>query len=340
MSKYDVTIAIPVFNAKIYLHETMMAALEQDYSSIEFLIVDDCSSDGSIDIIHQLQQNHPRGKDIRIVSLESNIGIGAVRNRILEEAQGQYLYFLDADDLIVPTTISLMMSAAREHDAELVMASYERVEKYNHTSPTVLYQFPNKVFTKPNEFAAYAFSSYAPLQANIWNVLMDLRVIREYHLQFVDTNFWEDMVFKYNLVTYVTRAALLSDVTYSYICRENSLSNFQKREIISKDEIYRNVATIETLKSRCQELLCRPFFANWLQFVLDTDFYIICNVLRKRNIITPRISNRELRDILHSPLSVMTTLRYGNIRCRLYKVLSILPPCLSVRFLNVIAKKR
>lgn len=338
MKKYDVTIAVPVYNAEKYLHDTMMTALAQVYPSIEFLILDDCGTDSSIDIIHHLQQTHTRGKDIRIVSQEYNKGIGAARNRILKEAHGQYLFFLDSDDLIEPTTISIMMSAAQKHNAKVVMASYERVELFRQTPQKVLYQLPNMVFTKPHELATYAFSQYAPLQANIWNVLIDLNVIRKNCLKFVNTNFWEDMAFKYDLVTYVDRAVLLPNVTYSYICRENSLSNFQNRDEIKKDEILRNVATMDTLKARYQKLLWRPYFANWLKFILDTDYFIICNVLRKRDKIHPRISNIELRNILYSPLSITQTLRHGNARCYLYKLLSILPPSVSIKLIKLIAR--
>ena len=337
---YEVTIGIPVFNAANFIRQTMDSALAQTFQSIEFLILDDCGTDGTIDIIHLLQQEHPRGKDIRIVSQEFNKGIGAARNRILKEAQGKYLYFLDADDLMSPTAILLMVSVAKEHDAEVVFASYERVDMFRQKPHKILYQFPNKVFTKQHEFAIYAFSQYAPLQANIWNVLMDIEVIRNNHLQFVNTNFWEDLAFKYDFVTYIHRAVLMSEITYSYICRENSLSNFQKRNEIGKDEVLRNVATMETLKCRYQKLLGRPFFANWLKFVLDTDYYIICDVLRKRDIIYPLITNTELRNFLCSPLSITQTLRYGNLRCSLYKLLSILPPNLFVRLVKFLTKVR
>ena len=335
---YEVTIGIPVYNAEKYLLDTMLTALEQDSPSIEYLILDDCGTDSSIDIIRQLQQNHPRGKDIRIVKQEFNQGIGAARNRILKEAQGKFLYFLDADDLMVSTAISLMVSEAKKHKAEAVFASYERVELFRQIPQKVLYQLPNRVFTRPCEIAEYAFSQYAPLQANIWNVLMDLETIRKNHLQFVNANYWEDMTFKYDFVTYVNRAVLMSEVTYSYICRENSLSNFQKRKEIGKDEVLRNAATIDTLKYRYQKLLGRPYFANWLKFVLDTDYYVICDVLRKRDRIRPFLTNKELRNILCSPLSITQTFQYGNLRCYLYKLLSILPPNLFIFFVKLLAK--
>ena len=158
------------------------------------------------------------------------------------------------------------------------------------------------------------------------------------NLKFVNTNFWEDMAFKYDLVTYVDRAVLLPDITYSYICRENSLSNFQNRDEIKKDEILRNVATMDTLKARYQKLLWRPYFANWLKFILDTDYFIICDVLRKYDKIHPRFSDMELRNMLYSPLSIAQTLRHGNARCYLYKLLCILPPAVSIKIIKLIAR--
>lgn len=336
--KYDVTIAIPVYNAEKYLRVTLLSALSQDYPSIEYLMLDDCGTDGSMNIIRQLQCEHPRGSDIHIVSQEFNKGIGAARNRVLKEAQGRYLYFLDADDLILPNTISLMMAQVREYQAEVVMASYERIELYHKEPLKIDYKLPRRTFLHGGDFATYAFSGYGILQANIWNVLIDLNLVHQNGLQFVNTNFWEDMAFKYELVTYVTRAVLLPDVTYSYMCRENSLSNFQHRDIIMKDEVFRNVATMDTLKYHWQRVLWRPYFAKWLQFVLDTDFFIICKTLRQRGKIRPEVTDTELRNILYSPLSVQQTLRHGNPRCWFYKLLSILPSKISIGLIKMSGK--
>lgn len=338
MNAYEVTIAIPIYNAEKYIRPTLDSALAQSFESIEFLILDDCGTDSSMDIIHEYQQNHPRGKDIRVVRQPQNKGIGNARNRIIDEAQGKYLYFLDADDTIVSDTIALMWQAAQVYNAQVVLASYVRVETYHASPITVDYQLPSKVFRAENEFAKYAFHRYGTLQANIWNVLMDLHFIRTCGLRFVDTNFWEDMVFKYEMVTYVSRAILLPDITYHYICRENSLSNFQSRSEISKSEVLRNVATIDVLKQNCDRLIEKPYFANWLNFVLKTDFYIICDVLKKGCLIHPSINSKELQDILYSPLSINQTWRYGNPQTIFYIFLTLLPPPVMVVVIKIYGK--
>ena len=83
---YEVTIGIPAYKAVDYIGKTMESALNQTFDSIEYLIVDDCGNDGTIHIVERFQKEHPRGKDIRIIYNEKNLGIGKTRNIILEQA--------------------------------------------------------------------------------------------------------------------------------------------------------------------------------------------------------------------------------------------------------------
>ena len=109
---------------------TMDSALSQTFESIEYLILDDCGTDNTIEIIHEYQQKHYRGKDIRIVRQPQNGGIGRARNRIVEEAQGNYLFFLDADDTIMSNAIELLYRKMRLYNAEIVYGSYEKTEDF------------------------------------------------------------------------------------------------------------------------------------------------------------------------------------------------------------------
>ena len=102
MTKEDVKVSviIPVYNVEPYITQSLESALAQTYPSIEFLLVDDFSSDLSADIVRRFQMNHPRGADIRLLSNPNNLGVSASRNRIIDEARGEYLFFMDADDVI------------------------------------------------------------------------------------------------------------------------------------------------------------------------------------------------------------------------------------------------
>lgn len=340
MNTYEVTIAIPIYNAEGYIRQTLYSALAQSFKSIEFLILDDGCTDLSMDIVYECQHKHSRGKDIRIVHQSHNMGIGNARNRIIDEARGKFLYFLDADDTIESNTITLMWEAAQINQAQAVFASYVRTEAFRKQPVVEKIQLPFKVFLNEDDLAEYVFQRYDALRPNVWNVLMDLMFIRTCGLRFVDANFWEDMAFKYELVTYVSHAVFLPNITYHYICRENSLSNFQNRSEISKSEILCNVATIDVLKQDYGRLIKKKYFANWLTFVLKTDFYIICDALKKDSLIHPSISKKELQSFLYSPLSVGETWHYGNIQTFLFKLLSMISPALMVVIVKVFGKLR
>ena len=120
--QYEITIGIPVYKAVDYIEVTMLSALAQTYESIEFLIVDDCGNDGTIEIVEHLQCTHPRGRNIRILHNEKNCGVAFSRNRIIDEAHGQYLYFLDSDDVIEPNTIELLINTMRANACDIVYA--------------------------------------------------------------------------------------------------------------------------------------------------------------------------------------------------------------------------
>ena len=125
--QYEVTIGLPVYNVEKYMRTTLDSVLAQDFESLEILLCDDCGTDASITIAEEYQQNHARGCDIRIVRQPENKGTGEARNRLIDEARGRYLYFMDADDVIEPNTISLLYNAAKKYDAQAVYGSYERI---------------------------------------------------------------------------------------------------------------------------------------------------------------------------------------------------------------------
>ena len=100
-----VSIIIPAFNAEPYIAETIASALAQTYPNIELIIINDGSTDGTPKIIEDFAARHPR---IRAVS-QLNAGLSATRNRGIALANGEFVTFLDADDLIRPQKIELQV---------------------------------------------------------------------------------------------------------------------------------------------------------------------------------------------------------------------------------------
>ena len=336
--QYEVTIGIPVYNSEKYLKETLESALSQTFPSIEYLIMDDCSTDTSMAIVQEYQQTHPRGEHIRIIHQPRNMGIGIARNRIIDEAQGQYLYFLDADDIITPDAISLLHENAIQNDAEMVYASHERIEEFDGNHNSTVFQHAKRNFTQENEFANYAYEEYGRLPAPVWNILFRMEVFRKNQLRFADTNFWEDFTFHMDLPSYVTRVSMLPDITYKYICRSGSLSNFQKRTHIDKQEIEKTIAAVEHVKANSYRIADKPYFPQRMCKVMLTCFFMVCHIIQKQEYIEPKFTNSELHSLLKSPVPLSKTLSFRKCWSKnlLLCLLSILPSSVSLLLVKLI----
>ena len=327
--KYDVTIGIPVYKSVDYIQRCLESALIQTYSSIEFLIIDDCGGDGSMDVVERMKAEHHRGNDIHIIKHSQNMGVAAARNQILDEAFGDYLYFMDSDDVIAENAIELMMEQVRQYDAEIVFGSYERIEL---TGERTVYQYPTIQLFGEDKLAIFAYRKYAGIQASACNYLVKTSVLREHHHRFIDTDYWEDFVFTFDLVTMINRAVLLPDITYSYLCREGSLSHYQQRNIISKKEIIKNVHSIEHLKTTSFTFINKVYFPNRCFNIMMTDFYIACNILKRGKDIVPSFSNQEIKAILSFPVtySQIWNFRQSRLKNLAFFLLSKLPSSLCI----------
>lgn len=337
--KYDVTIGIPVYKTVDYIQRSLESALNQTYTSIEFLIIDDGGNDGSIEIVERMKTEHHRGNDIRIIKHEQNRGVAVSRNQIIDEALGDYLYFMDSDDVIAENTIELMMQHIRQYDAEIVFGSYEKIEV---SGKKTVYQYPAIQLLREDELAVFAYRKYAGIQASACNYLVKTSLLREHQHRFIDTNYWEDLVFTFDLVTMIKRAVLLPDITYSYLCREDSLSHYQQRSQISKDEIMKNVHAIEHLKKTSSILYNKVYFPNRCFNIMMTDFYIACNILKRRKDIAPPFSNREIKAILSSPATFrqICCFRQSRFKNLVLFLLSKLPSTICVVVLWMIGKAK
>ena len=312
-SKYVVTIGIPVYRARDYVRNTLLSALNQTYPDIEFLIVDDCGNDGSMEIIEDLQRTHARGQHIRIVRNTRNLLVGYSRNRIIDEARGQYLYFLDSDDVIESDTIRLLLDNIEKYQTEVVYASYEMVDNVNG-SPTRIYKKQPCQLFGHGQLALYAFKHADIFHVSVCNCLFRLDFLKKEGLRFIDAAFWEDMVFTYELLPKVSRAVLLPDITYHYILRPGSLSHYQDREQLDKSEIMNNVSTVRYLKDQCRKYKGEVFLPYLCYNLEMSSFYIVCHILKHARRISPSFSRSELRDILQHPLRLADVLRFPSKR--------------------------
>ncbi len=100
----DITLAICMYNAERYIEETLLSVLGQTMQDFHLLIVDDCSTDGGLEVVKRFFEVHPRQHEL--VQMEQNKGIGYVRHFAERHAETPYMMFLDADDVLYPEAMA------------------------------------------------------------------------------------------------------------------------------------------------------------------------------------------------------------------------------------------
>ena len=133
-----VSIIVPVYNAEKYIGETIASVTAQTYENWELLLVEDCSSDGSLAAIRRCMEEREDSR-IRLLRQPSNIGAAGARNRGLEEARGRYIAYLDADDLWAPKKLEKELRFLRETGAAFAFTGYEFADEQGRGTGKVVH---------------------------------------------------------------------------------------------------------------------------------------------------------------------------------------------------------
>lgn len=124
--KGRVSVITPIYNAEKYLEKTLASVFAQTYKNIEIVLVDDCSKDKSAQIIARLKMQHP---EIIYFLQPQNMGAGAARNKALELASGQYVAFLDSDDLWLPEKTERQLNLMKKKNSPFSYAAIEMIDE-------------------------------------------------------------------------------------------------------------------------------------------------------------------------------------------------------------------
>ncbi|MBQ8394884.1 MAG: glycosyltransferase family 2 protein [Clostridia bacterium] len=121
-----VSIIVPNYNSEKYIKETLDSVLAQTYQDWEMLVIDDCSSDGSVDIIRAYAEKDSR---IQLILREKNTGVANVRNAGLELAKGKYIALLDSDDVWTEDKLERQVALLEETGAEIAYSAYDFIDE-------------------------------------------------------------------------------------------------------------------------------------------------------------------------------------------------------------------
>lgn len=223
-----VSIVIPVYKVEDYIEKCIYSVIGQTYSgSLECLLIDDCSPDKSIEIVKSIISNYKGKIEFRIITHDNNRGLSAARNTGIKKATGDYVYFLDSDDYIIPECIELMVGMILKYPTvEMVQSgansndSFLGIENKNIESD----YSENKEWIKKTMLKRFI----VPITS--WNKLINRRFLINNNLFFKEGIIHEDELFNFYLAKHLSKIAFCKKNTYVYIKREGSIMSSNKNK--------------------------------------------------------------------------------------------------------------
>ncbi|WP_334078977.1 glycosyltransferase family 2 protein [Microbulbifer sp. M83] len=120
-----VSVIMPAFNVAAFIQESIESVLNQSHSDLELIVVDDCSTDRTGDIVSRLASKDSR---IRVLITDENLGGAGARNLGLEAARSRYVAFIDGDDLWHPEKLMIQLTAVKNQAAQLVYTAVQKID--------------------------------------------------------------------------------------------------------------------------------------------------------------------------------------------------------------------
>lgn len=266
-----VSVIMPVYNTEKYIRESIESVLNQSYSDLELIIVDDGSIDKSPDIIHQLAE---KNKQIVSIKVNKNKGVANARNTGITEAKGEFIMCLDSDDVLMPDAVSCLVKALNSTQADMAIGNY--IYRYEERHRTVQGSFlEHRTYAEPEIIDCMHFSCI------LGNKMFRTDLIRKNGLKNPDLKMGEDLTFYHECLSRCKKIVSIKDTVMTYRMHEGSTSKTYDARI---KDFFVAFQLIENNYEKCGLLDFKE------EFLYDEFFYLVGNMKRM-----PRFTSKEER---------------------------------------------
>lgn len=261
MRDKKITVIVPIYNAEKYINKCVDSLLEQTYKNLEIILINDGSSDNSLEIIKKYEQENP--KNIKVFS-HKNHGLSYTRNVGLKNATGDYITFLDSDDWFDRDYVEILLNNIKDND--IVISGFKR---FNYE-----YKFQYEKKPKNCSFSKYKFCSIA-------GKMFSSEFIKKCNLKFKKVRMGEDSYFNISAYSQTDKVAVAD---YAGYCNYENLKSMTNDVVYSDDKLFYSI-----LKSIVSENdISKLEIDEFLFYVLKTlivDIFLYKNCLSSNELI-------------------------------------------------------
>ena len=273
---YKVSVIVPVYNAERYIEDCVLSLFKQTLDSIEYIFVDDCSPDNSMNILERIMKKYPeRANDTVILRHEKNTGQSGARKDGMALARGEYIIHCDADDWIDPDMYECMYNKAKEDNVEAVCCDI-----------ALEHQEFTKVLKINCDYEDHRlmYDCLAPISVEYFSLCNRLVSRKVYERQpivpFEGVNMWDDVGLSIRIRYHVRNTSVINRAFYHYN-RKNEISTTKRPLMDRIREQILCIQFIEDFFNEEQALNRYRLFVSYLKihtieeiFPYDADMWL------------------------------------------------------------------
>ena len=261
-----VSVIIPVYNAEKYLYRCLNSAICQTLKDIEIIIVNDASTDNSLQIIQEFQAVDKR---IKLINFPKNKGNGIGRNTALKKARGQFILFLDADDWLEEFAIETLYLKAISEGVKIVLMGYRQHFVASSKNITML---PSYETNDPNIYRYFlthrkGFGSMPWCYFYSRSLLMDNDITFTEGVYFEDVNFVAQAIFNVKVIGVVSGFPL-----YNYLVHKESITGFLTKKKIEDLFVVHILLKEYLIKKGVFEKFEKEYLIRFLVYCIEFSF--------------------------------------------------------------------
>ena len=346
MSQPKVSIIVPVYNVESYLERCINSLRYQTLEEIEVILVDDSSTDSSLEICQRAAEEDSRINVIHKV----NEGAGKARNAALKVATGKYIGFVDSDDFVEADMFKTLCEKAEKYNSDLVMSGVLFVDgnMFSEEGECVRKTY----FEKDTHFETEAelkelrmgIVGATPEDADdskygmsIWKNLFRHEIIKENNIVFESERemLSEDALFMIDYISCIKKATGICEAFYNYCRNEDSISKSYKKDRFEKSLVFvrevekRFKKDIEPMEyqmyiDRFWQAMCRVLCSQEIMYAADHNIKFAELRKRLKDVCTHKLSVRALKSYPICKLPLKQRVFAYAMKYRLYFLLKVL----------------
>ncbi|MEL6910580.1 MAG: glycosyltransferase family 2 protein [Cyanobacteria bacterium J06629_2] len=277
----EVSVIIPAYNTEEYIAKAISSALSQTLSNIEVIVVDDCSTDNTVQVVQGFDD--PR---LKLILNTENMGAGGARNKAIAAAQGKWIAVLDSDDWYAPQRLEVLVSHAVQKQVDFIADDSYLIEDGTQTPWSTIIRESGIKIASIQQFEAAAFimtdiEGRPGLRLGFTKPLFKREFLVQHQIKYQDIRVTQDFWFDIECFLHGAKFCLVPEPYYFYRARPGSLVSSDKIgrmreecEVITRflnntDYIEQNPAVETALKLKLQETQL------WL------DYYLVVEPLKQ-----------------------------------------------------------